>query len=132
MASMQSALPARKVWVGALCGAVTGIVVYIVRAASGTSIPGEISAEITTVLTFIVSYPRGGAETAGWAHPRTIGSAMASEAFLPFADALEAAIEAGATAVIQPGGALRDDEVIARANEAGIAMVFTGMRHFRH
>jgi phosphoribosylaminoimidazolecarboxamide formyltransferase/IMP cyclohydrolase len=57
---------------------------------------------------------------------------MASEAFLPFADALEAAIEAGATAVIQPGGALRDDEVIARANDAGIAMVFTGMRHFRH
>jgi phosphoribosylaminoimidazolecarboxamide formyltransferase/IMP cyclohydrolase len=57
---------------------------------------------------------------------------MASEAFLPFADALEAAIEAGATAVIQPGGALRDDEVVARANEAGIAMVFTGMRHFRH
>jgi phosphoribosylaminoimidazolecarboxamide formyltransferase/IMP cyclohydrolase len=72
------------------------------------------------------------AETAGWKHPRTIGSAMASEAFLPFADALEAAIEAGATAVIQPGGAMRDDEVIARANEAGIAMVFTGMRHFRH
>jgi phosphoribosylaminoimidazolecarboxamide formyltransferase/IMP cyclohydrolase len=62
----------------------------------------------------------------------TIGSAMASEAFLPFADALEAAIEAGATAVIQPGGALRDDEVIARADDAGIAMVFTGMRHFRH
>ena len=57
---------------------------------------------------------------------------MASEAFLPFPDALEAAIEAGATAVIQPGGAMRDDEVIARANEAGIAMVFTGMRHFRH
>jgi len=75
---------------------------------------------------------REAAETAGWAHPRTIGSAMASEAFLPFADALEAAIEAGATAVIQPGGALRDDEVIARADEAGIAMVFTGMRHFRH
>jgi len=75
---------------------------------------------------------REAAETAGWKHPRTIGSAMASEAFLPFADALEAAIEAGATAVIQPGGALRDDEVIARANDAGIAMVFTGMRHFRH
>jgi phosphoribosylaminoimidazolecarboxamide formyltransferase/IMP cyclohydrolase len=75
---------------------------------------------------------REAAETAGWKHPRTIGSAMASEAFLPFPDALEAAIEAGATAVIQPGGALRDDEVVARANEAGIAMVFTGMRHFRH
>jgi len=75
---------------------------------------------------------REAAETAGWKHPRTIGSAMASEAFLPFADALDAAIEAGATAVIQPGGAMRDDEVIARANDAAIAMVFTGMRHFRH
>lgn len=75
---------------------------------------------------------REAAEGAGWDAPRTIGSAMASEAFLPFADGLEAAIEAGATAVIQPGGALRDDEVIAAANAAGIAMVFTGMRHFRH
>jgi phosphoribosylaminoimidazolecarboxamide formyltransferase/IMP cyclohydrolase len=75
---------------------------------------------------------REAAEAAGWKHSRTIGSAMASDAFLPFADGLDVAIEAGATAVIQPGGALRDDEVIARANEAGIAMVFTGMRHFRH
>jgi phosphoribosylaminoimidazolecarboxamide formyltransferase/IMP cyclohydrolase len=75
---------------------------------------------------------REAAEAAGWPHPRTIGSAMASDAFLPFADGLDVAIEAGATAVIQPGGAMRDDEVIARANEAGIAMVFTGMRHFRH
>jgi len=75
---------------------------------------------------------REAAEAAGWQHPRTIGSAMASDAFLPFADGLDVAIEAGATAVIQPGGAMRDDEVIARANEAGIAMVFTGMRHFRH
>ncbi len=72
------------------------------------------------------------AEAAGWKHSRTIGSAMASDAFLPFADGLDVAIEAGATAVIQPGGAMRDDEVIARANDAGIAMVFTGMRHFRH
>jgi len=72
------------------------------------------------------------AEAAGWAHPKTIGSAMASDAFLPFADGLDVAIEAGATAVIQPGGAMRDDEVIARANDAGIAMAFTGMRHFRH
>jgi len=75
---------------------------------------------------------REAAEAAGWQHPRTIGSAMASDAFLPFADGLDVAIEAGATAVIQPGGAMRDDEVIARADEAGIAMVFTGMRHFRH
>jgi len=72
------------------------------------------------------------AQAAGWKHSRTIGGAMASDAFLPFADGLDVAIEAGVTAVIQPGGAMRDDEVIARANEAGIAMVFTGMRHFRH
>ena len=75
---------------------------------------------------------REAAETAGWAEPRTVGSAMASDAFLPFADGLEAAIEAGATAVIQPGGAMRDDEVIAAADAAGLAMIFTGMRHFRH
>lgn len=75
---------------------------------------------------------RGAAEEAGWPQPRTIGSAMASEAFLPFADGIEAAVEAGASVVIQPGGAMRDDEVIAAADAAGIAMVFTGMRHFRH
>jgi phosphoribosylaminoimidazolecarboxamide formyltransferase/IMP cyclohydrolase len=75
---------------------------------------------------------REAAEGAGWPHPRTEGSAMASDAFLPFADGLDVAIEAGATAVIQPGGSVRDDEVIARADEAGLAMAFTGMRHFRH
>ena len=72
------------------------------------------------------------AEKAGWAEPRTIGSAVASDAFFPFADGLLAAVEAGATAVIQPGGSIRDDEVIAAADDAGLAMVFTGMRHFRH
>nr|WP_294811728.1 bifunctional phosphoribosylaminoimidazolecarboxamide formyltransferase/IMP cyclohydrolase [uncultured Sphingomonas sp.] len=72
------------------------------------------------------------ADKAGWAQPRTIGSAVASDAFFPFADGLLAAVEAGATAVIQPGGSIRDDEVVAAANEAGLAMVFTGMRHFRH
>ncbi|CAN5301082.1 bifunctional phosphoribosylaminoimidazolecarboxamide formyltransferase/IMP cyclohydrolase [soil metagenome] len=72
------------------------------------------------------------AEKAGWNMPRTIGSAVASDAFFPFADGLLAAVEAGATAVIQPGGSIRDDDVIAAANEAGLAMVFTGMRHFRH
>ncbi len=72
------------------------------------------------------------AERAGWAAPRTIGSAVASDAFFPFADGLLAAVEAGATAVIQPGGSIRDAEVIAAADEAGLAMVFTGMRHFRH
>lgn len=72
------------------------------------------------------------AEKAGWSTPRTTGSAVASDAFFPFADGLLAAVEAGATAVIQPGGSIRDDEVIAAADEAGLAMVFTGMRHFRH
>ena len=72
------------------------------------------------------------AEAAGWDAPRTKGSAMASDAFLPFADGLEVAIEAGASVVIQPGGAMRDEEVIKAADEAGLAMVFTGMRHFRH
>ena len=60
------------------------------------------------------------------------GSVVASDAFFPFADGLVAAIEAGATAVIQPGGSIRDNEVIEAADKAGIAMVFTGMRHFRH
>jgi len=60
------------------------------------------------------------------------GSVAASDAFFPFADGLLATVEAGATAVIQPGGSVRDDEVIAAADERGLAMVFTGMRHFRH
>jgi phosphoribosylaminoimidazolecarboxamide formyltransferase / IMP cyclohydrolase len=72
------------------------------------------------------------AETHGWSEPRTIGSAVASDAFFPFADGLLAAVEAGATAVIQPGGSIRDEEVIVAADDAGLAMVFTGMRHFRH
>lgn len=70
--------------------------------------------------------------TAGGKEPLTHGSAVASDAFFPFADGLIAAVEAGATSVIQPGGSMRDDEVIAAADEAGIAMVFTGTRHFRH
>ena len=75
---------------------------------------------------------RDAADKAGWAEPRTIGAAVASDAFFPFADGLLAAVEAGATAVIQPGGSIRDDEVIAAADAAGLAMLFTGMRHFRH
>ncbi|MCB1400836.1 MAG: bifunctional phosphoribosylaminoimidazolecarboxamide formyltransferase/IMP cyclohydrolase, partial [Rhodobacteraceae bacterium] len=64
--------------------------------------------------------------------PLTKGSVVASDAFFPFPDGLLTAAEAGATAVIQPGGSMRDAEVIAAADEAGLAMVFTGMRHFRH
>ena len=62
----------------------------------------------------------------------TEGCIVASDAFFPFADGLDAAINAGASAVIQPGGSMRDQEVIDRADKAGLAMVFTGMRHFRH
>ncbi|MEE2692955.1 MAG: bifunctional phosphoribosylaminoimidazolecarboxamide formyltransferase/IMP cyclohydrolase [Pseudomonadota bacterium] len=72
------------------------------------------------------------AQAAGLEEPLAKGSVVASDAFFPFADGLLAAAEAGATAVIQPGGSIRDDEVIAAADEAGLAMVFTGMRHFRH
>jgi phosphoribosylaminoimidazolecarboxamide formyltransferase/IMP cyclohydrolase len=73
-----------------------------------------------------------GPDTPGPIADGTKGSVVASDAFFPFADGLMAAVEAGATAVIQPGGSMRDAEVIAAADEAGIAMVFTGMRHFRH
>jgi phosphoribosylaminoimidazolecarboxamide formyltransferase / IMP cyclohydrolase len=72
------------------------------------------------------------AEAFGVKEPATRGSVVASDAFFPFADGLLVAIKAGATAVIQPGGSVRDDEVIKAADEAGIAMVFTGTRHFRH
>jgi phosphoribosylaminoimidazolecarboxamide formyltransferase/IMP cyclohydrolase len=72
------------------------------------------------------------ATAAGWAQPRTVGSSAASEAFFPFPDGLMAVAEAGATAVIQPGGSIGDQKVIDAADEAGLAMVFTGMRHFRH
>ncbi|MEM0985757.1 MAG: bifunctional phosphoribosylaminoimidazolecarboxamide formyltransferase/IMP cyclohydrolase [Pseudomonadota bacterium] len=72
------------------------------------------------------------AEVAGWAAPKTAGCVAASDAFFPFPDGLLQAAEAGATAVIQPGGSIRDDAVIEAADAAGLAMVFTGMRHFRH
>ena len=72
------------------------------------------------------------AEAMGLPAPLTQGSVVASDAFFPFADGLITAAEAGATALIQPGGSMRDDEVIAAADAAGLAMVFTGMRHFRH
>ncbi|MEF0940522.1 bifunctional phosphoribosylaminoimidazolecarboxamide formyltransferase/IMP cyclohydrolase [Rhizobium sp. BR 362] len=72
------------------------------------------------------------AKAMGLAEPLTRGSAVASEAFLPFADGLLSAIAAGATAVIQPGGSMRDQEVIDAADEHNVAMVFTGVRHFRH
>jgi phosphoribosylaminoimidazolecarboxamide formyltransferase/IMP cyclohydrolase len=70
--------------------------------------------------------------SAGLSRSPTIGSVLASDAFFPFSDGIEAAIAAGVTAVIQPGGSIRDADVITAADAAGIAMVFTGMRHFRH
>ena len=72
------------------------------------------------------------AREAGLSEPLTAGSVVASDAFFPFADGLLVAVEAGATAVIQPGGSMRDAEVIRAADDHGIAMVFTGTRHFRH
>jgi phosphoribosylaminoimidazolecarboxamide formyltransferase/IMP cyclohydrolase len=72
------------------------------------------------------------ARDAGLTEPLTKGSVVASDAFFPFADGLLVAIEAGATAVIQPGGSVRDDEVIKAADDHNVAMVFTGTRHFRH
>jgi len=78
------------------------------------------------------SKARDAAQAAGLPEPLTKGSVVASDAFFPFADGLLVAIEAGATAVIQPGGSMRDDEVIKAADDHGVAMVFTGTRHFRH
>ncbi len=75
---------------------------------------------------------RDAAKAAGWPEPKTVGSAAASEAFFPFPDGLLAVAEAGATAVIQPGGSIGDKDVIAAADAAGLTMAFTGMRHFRH
>ncbi|MDE2183512.1 MAG: bifunctional phosphoribosylaminoimidazolecarboxamide formyltransferase/IMP cyclohydrolase [Alphaproteobacteria bacterium] len=75
---------------------------------------------------------RQAAKAAGWPEPMTKGSAAASDAFFPFPDGLEEIADAGATSVIQPGGSMRDADVIAAADAAGLAMAFTGMRHFRH
>ena len=72
------------------------------------------------------------AESAGLPAALTAGSVVASDAFFPFADGLLAAIKAGATAVIQPGGSMRDEEVIAAADAHDVAMVLTGVRHFNH
>ncbi|MCR9072269.1 MAG: bifunctional phosphoribosylaminoimidazolecarboxamide formyltransferase/IMP cyclohydrolase [Alphaproteobacteria bacterium] len=75
---------------------------------------------------------RDAANAAGWSEPRTVGSVAASDAFFPFADGLITVAEAGATAIIQPGGSIRDEEIVAAADERNLAMVLTGMRHFRH
>ena len=98
-------------------------------------VPPEVSttrAPSATAARIAARKSQDAAEAAGETGMLTKGSVVASDAFFPFADGLLSAVEAGATAVIQPGGSMRDAEVIAAADEAGIAMVFTGMRHFRH
>jgi phosphoribosylaminoimidazolecarboxamide formyltransferase/IMP cyclohydrolase len=75
---------------------------------------------------------REAAETYGWPEPRTVGSAVASDAFFPFADGPKIALEAGVKGIIQPGGSVRDPEVVSAVDEAGGVMVFTARRHFRH
>jgi phosphoribosylaminoimidazolecarboxamide formyltransferase/IMP cyclohydrolase len=72
------------------------------------------------------------AKAEGLKSPLAVGSVVASDAFFPFADGLMAAADAGVTAIIQPGGSIRDEEVIEAANAANLAMIFTGIRHFNH
>ncbi len=98
--------------------------------ATGGSGAGQMSRNESTRIAALKAHDM--AEALGLAMPLTQGSVVASDAFFPFADGLIAAVKAGATAVIQPGGSMRDDEVIAAADAAGLAMVFTGQRHFRH
>jgi phosphoribosylaminoimidazolecarboxamide formyltransferase/IMP cyclohydrolase len=105
-------------------------VVYVKDGATVGIGAGQMSRIDSTRIAFEKS--KDAAKALGEKVPLTKGSVVASDAFFPFADGLLTAVEAGATAVIQPGGSIRDDEVIAAADEAGIAMVFTGMRHFRH
>jgi phosphoribosylaminoimidazolecarboxamide formyltransferase/IMP cyclohydrolase len=90
---------------------------------------GKATVGIGGGLTSRVDAVKLAAEKAG---QRAKGSVMASDAFFPFADGIEAAAAAGATAVVQPGGSVRDEEVIAAADRLGLAMIFTGARHFRH
>ena len=105
-------------------------IIYVKDAATVGIGAGQMSRIDSTVIAARKSADM--AKVLGLPEPLTQGSVVASDAFFPFADGLLAAAEAGATAIIQPGGSVRDDEVIAAADAAGLAMVFTGMRHFRH
>ncbi len=91
----------------------------------GTSTVGVGAGQTNRIASLEIAIKNAGAE-------RATGSVMGSDAFFPFADCVEAAAKAGITAIIQPGGSVRDDESIAACDKAGIAMVFTGMRHFKH
>ena len=99
-------------------------VVYAKKDGTAEVVTGMGVGQMSRVDSAIIARRKGG--------DRVPGSVMASDAFFPFADAVEAAAEAGVTAIIQPGGSIRDEEVIARCNELGLAMVFSGMRNFRH
>jgi phosphoribosylaminoimidazolecarboxamide formyltransferase/IMP cyclohydrolase len=105
-------------------------IIYVKNGATVGIGAGQMSRIDSTVIAHKKS--KDAAKAAGIKGALTKGSVVASDAFFPFADGLVAAIEAGATAAIQPGGSIRDDEVIKAANKAGIAMIFTGMRHFKH
>jgi len=105
-------------------------IVFVKNGASVGIGAGQMSRVDSTQVAFRKS--KDAAKAAGEKGALSEGAVMASDAFFPFADGLVAGIKAGATAVIQPGGSIRDEEVIAAADKAGIAMVFTGMRHFRH
>ena len=105
----------------------------IVFAQNGTTVgigAGQMSRIDSTRIA--VRKSQDAAAALGLKAPLVKGAVLASDAFFPFADGIEAAAEAGATAIIQPGGAMRDDEVIKAADAAGLAMVLTGVRHFRH
>ncbi len=105
-------------------------IVYVKDGASVGIGAGQMSRLDSTLVAHRKS--KEAAKALGQKQALSVGSVVASDAFFPFADGLIAAVKAGATAAIQPGGSIRDEEVIAAADKAGIAMVFTGMRHFRH
>jgi phosphoribosylaminoimidazolecarboxamide formyltransferase/IMP cyclohydrolase len=105
-------------------------IVYVRDGATVGIGAGQMSRIDSTRIAFEKS--KDAAKALGQKDPLTKSSVVASDAFFPFPDGLLTAVEAGATAVIQPGGSIKDDDVIAAADKAGIAMVFTGMRHFRH
>jgi phosphoribosylaminoimidazolecarboxamide formyltransferase / IMP cyclohydrolase len=92
--------------------------------ASGTSLVGCGAGQMSRVDSVAIAVQKAGT--------RAKGAALASDAFFPFPDSIHQAAKAGIAAVIQPGGSVKDDEVIAAANEHGIAMIFTGRRHFKH
>jgi phosphoribosylaminoimidazolecarboxamide formyltransferase / IMP cyclohydrolase len=108
----------------AVCKHVKSNAIVFARAGAAVGIGAGQMSRLDSVRIAVVKASEAGASLKG--------SVLASDAFFPFADGLEAALAAGITAAIQPGGSLRDDEVIAAADRAGAAMVFTGLRHFRH